>query len=71
MAQCQALQFAGESDIEVVNEHVKSTTLGRRLERSAMLYNRLIQLLRGPALALHQSEVGGNVLTAWRLENIE
>ena len=32
-----------------------------------MLYNRLIHLLGGPALMLHQSVVEENGLEAWRL----
>ena len=63
----QALELAGESEIEVTKAHVESISMDRPLEKSAMLYNRLIHLLGGPALMLHQSVVEENGLEAWRL----
>ena len=64
----QALELAGKADVEITREHVEqSTVMDRPLEKSAMLYNRLIHLLGGPALMLHQSVVEENRLEAWRL----
>ena len=67
VALCQALELAGESEIEVTKAHVESISMDRPLEKPAMLYNRLIHLLGGPALMLHQSVVEENGLEAWRL----
>ena len=67
MALFQALELAGESEIEVTKEHVESISVDRPLEKSAMLCNRLIHLLGGPALMFHQSVVLGSGLEAWRL----
>ena len=63
----QALESAGESEIEVTKAHVESISMDRPLEKSAVLYNRLIRLHCGPALMLHQSAVEENGLEAWRL----
>ena len=63
----QALELAGESEIEVTKAHVESISMDRPLEKPAMLYNRLIHLHGGPALMLHQSVVEENCLGAWRL----
>ena len=63
----QALELAGESEIEVTKAHLESISMERPLEKSVMLYNRLIHLLGGPALMLHQSVVEENGLEAWRL----
>ena len=63
----QALELAGESEIEVTKAHVESISMDRPLEKSAMLYNRLIHLLGGPAVTLHQSVVEEIGLEAWRM----
>ena len=64
----RALEMAGESETEVLMEEVeKSGVLERPGEKSAMLYNRLVHLLNGPALTLHQSVTSENGLEVWRL----
>ena len=64
----KALEMAGDSEVEVdMNEVANSNIMERSMEKSAMLYNRLVHLLSGPALTLHQSVVGENGLEVWRL----
>ena len=57
------LEMAGYSEVEVdMNEVANSNIMERSIEKSAMLYNRHVHLLSGPALTLHQSVVGENGL---------
>ena len=50
-----------------MDEVEASGVLERPGEKSAMLYNRLVHLLSGPALTLHQSVTSENGLEVWRL----
>ena len=64
----QALEMAGDSEVEIdMTEVAESNIMDRCVEKSAMLYNRFVHLLSGPALTLHQSVVGENGLEVWRL----
>ena len=64
----KALEMAGDSEVEIdMDEVANSNIMERIMETSAMLYNRHVHLLSGPALALHQSVVGENGLEVWRL----
>ena len=52
----QALEMAGDSEVEIdMTEVAQSNIMDRCMEKSAMLYNRFVHLLSGPALTLHQS----------------
>ena len=63
----KALELAGDSEVEVDMEEVaQSNVMERAVEKSAMLYNRFVHLLSGPALTLHQSVLGENGLEVWR-----
>ena len=63
-----ALDLAGKLDTEITRDDVlEITSTDRPEEKSAMLYNRLIHLLGGPALTLHQSVAEENGLEVWRL----
>ena len=64
----QALEMAGDSEVEInMTEVAQSNIMDRCMEKSAMLYNRFVHLLSGPALTLHQSVVGENGLEVWKL----
>ena len=57
----KALEMAGDSEVEIdMDEVANSNIMERSMEKSAMLYNRLVHLLSGPAVTLHQSVVGEN-----------
>ena len=50
----QALEMAGDSEVEIdMTEVAQSNVMDRCMEKSAMLYNRFVHLLSGPALTLH------------------
>ena len=55
--------MAGDSEVEIDMTEVAD----RCMEKFAMLYNRFVHLLNGPALTLHLSVVGENGLEVWRL----
>ena len=58
-----ALEMAGDSEAEInMIEVAQSNVMDRCMEKSAMLYNRFVHLLSGPALTLLQSVVGENGL---------
>ena len=64
----QALEMAGDSEVETnMTEVAQSNIMDRCVEKSAMLHNRFVHFLSGPALTLHQSVVGENGLEVWRL----
>ena len=63
----QALEMAGDSEVEINMIEAQSNIMDRCMEKSAMLYNRFVHFLSGPALTLHQSVVGENGLEVWRL----
>ena len=64
----QALAMTGDSEVEInMTEVAQSKIMDRCMEKSAMLYNRFVHLLSGPALTLHQSVVGENGFEVWRL----
>ena len=60
--------MAGDSQAEInMIEVAQSNVMDRCMEKSAVLYNRFVHLLSGPALTLHQTVVGENGLEVWRL----
>ena len=60
--------MAGDSQAEInMIDVAQSNIMDRCMEKSAMLYNRFVHLLSGPALTLHQTVVGENGLEVWRL----
>ena len=64
----RVLEMAGDSEGEVVMADVENSNITEQaVEKSAMLYNRLVHLLSGPALTLHQSVPEENGLKVWRL----
>ena len=64
----KALEMAGDAEVEVdMDEVANSSIMERSMEKSAMLYNRLVHLLSGLALILRQSVVGEDGFEVWRL----
>ena len=64
----RALDMAAEAETEIDMEEVENSgVVERAVEKSAMLYNRMVHLLNGPALTLHQSVAEENGLEVWRL----
>ena len=54
-----SLEMAGDSEAEInIIEVAQSNIMDRCMEKSAMLYNRFVHLLSGPALTLHLLKSG-------------
>ena len=52
----RVLEMAGDAEGEVVMTEVETSNITEHaVEKSAMIYNRMVHLLSGPALTLHQS----------------
>ena len=53
--------MAGDSEVEIdMTEVAQSNIMDRCMEKSAMLYNRFVHLLSGPALTLGSTRLIGS-----------